>query len=358
MTHARLVAGPHEQIDHQILAIPEAAAPYSDLEQIPLTDEPSPVAPTFARFRVWMAAVSRTWVGLPPDRAWRRRGPARATRLPRRPRPAPHIWCLVRHCWHGHGFVSGHPLALIRAAAAAARTHRSGALCQLADRLAAGDPSPPGRRVFEDGVGWFPATAPVGWFTVETRRMLAERLREAAGQTAEPAGGVGDMVALAGLNRLARMSRTDAQMAGLLGVRLHDPFFDNAVVQACLDVTAAERTSPFRAKPLLHKALAGLGADAALDRCAKGDYTAAVHRGARRNARLLHGLLDDSLLADADIIDPAPLHAAVDQAAAQPIPSAFLDAIVAAEVWIRALRHIRPATWISASTESASTCVM
>ncbi len=133
-----------------------------------------------------------------------------------------------------------------------------------------------------------------------------------------------------------RAHRIHLELAAGRGVAVHAPFLDDAVVAACLAVTAAQRTSPRQAKPLLRAAMTGRVPDAALVRKTKGDYSMLAYRGLSRHHRTVAGLLTDSRLAGLGLVDEKAIRADLALGAAgQPIPLATLDRLLGAEIWLR-----------------------
>lgn len=334
---ARMLAGRHRLIEHHVVAVSHHGLPYSGLADVPLTDEPAPVAPTYARFRLWMDAVRQlgsdchltghggdaVLLAPPAYLADLRRG-----------------LDLIRHCMAWARLRQRAPRALMVAARATAVTSQTQALRQLSKLiLAAGAAPTPG--VFEQRISWFPSIAPVHWFTSEARDLVADEIRKAAEECGASEGGIGDQLALAELHRLARGSRTDNHLANELSVQLHDPFLDNTVVQACMDVAAVDRTSPFVPKPLLRQAFNDLVPAVVLDRRTKGNYTASLHQGVRRNTTALHELLAGSLLVREGILNMPAVCRAIDDAIWQPIPFGSLDTVIATELWLQALDSSR-----------------
>ncbi|MGH3926670.1 MAG: asparagine synthase-related protein, partial [Pseudonocardiaceae bacterium] len=113
----------------------------------------------------------------------------------------------------------------------------------------------------------------------------SEQLVRAAIRTAPPA-------AVAGLSThstLARI-RSTANRAGLYrdamtgcGVPAEFPYFDGAVLEACLAVRPWERTDPWQPKPLLRSAMAGIVPGRLLTRRTKAHYNHDIYRGWQRN---------------------------------------------------------------------------
>lgn len=104
--------------------------------------------------------------------------------------------------------------------------------------------------------------------------------------------------------------RLVGQYSAAVGLPLSSPFFDDAVMDACLAVRAHERTSPHDYKPLLVRAMRGIVPEASLSRRTKAEGSALVHASLREQRARLLALCEDPLLARLGLINPEPLRAA------------------------------------------------
>ncbi|MEQ3552595.1 albusnodin/ikarugamycin family macrolactam cyclase [Pseudonocardia nematodicida] len=160
----------------------------------------------------------------------------------------------------------------------------------------------------------------------------------------------------AAMRVVARTARADAQITEQLhGISLHNPFTDPRVVDAALVVPGPLRAGPGDYKPLLRRAMAGLLPETVTARRTKGDFTPDQYRGLRRHLQALTGLVDGELAARG-LIDPIRYRALLTRAAAGAPGIGFhqLNPVVAAEVWMRALRQAPAAARWASATEDPS----
>ena len=189
-----------------------------------------------------------------------------------------------------------------------------------------------------DHVRWWPSPAPVAsWLTPEVRRKLAGIAADPATTRAVPDGiRPADLAALADLQRSGEAQRFMRELARPLGIAVHAPFLDSAVVRAALSVPAVNRADPWSYKPLLRAAMTGLVPDEVLARRTKGDYSAETYRGAREAAAALRDLLRDSRLAALGVIEPGAVEKALSMmTAGVAVPLGPLNTVMATEAWLR-----------------------
>ncbi|TKK77099.1 hypothetical protein FDA94_38560 [Herbidospora galbida] len=222
----------------------------------------------------------------------------------------------------------------VRAARLAATSHGRAlrALARSLARPSSADAPGPG-----DAVGWWNvAGEAAGWLTPQIRGDLADLAGEPATARKLPAGLTPARHAtLASLRSAADAQRFLRTLGDHLGVAVHAPYLDDAVVGAVLDGPAPV-PDPARAKPQLADALAGLVPKVVLTRRTKGAYQAEEYAGARAARRQIAGLLDDSRLADLGVVDPAAVRTTLTRLnAGAPVPLSALGRLVALEVWLR-----------------------
>ncbi|MEI5099338.1 albusnodin/ikarugamycin family macrolactam cyclase [Streptomyces sp. PmtG] len=154
-----------------------------------------------------------------------------------------------------------------------------------------------------------------------------------------PTGPDADMALAAGLRAAARSAYAEIQLADALGLALHNPYFDGAVLDAVVSAPIEQRYSARRYKPMLADTFADLLPDAHRTRAAKGLMVGDFHLGLRRNRARVLGLADGRLAA-LGLIDPVPLRAAIHAAAlgAETVWPPLLSAL-AAEVWLEAVER-------------------
>jgi len=210
------------------------------------------------------------------------------------------------------------------------------ALFQLATNLA--DKHEHSSARWEDSIGYWEAPGETAsWLTHRARFALAEYLHALAQRACFPAyWDIADYATRRELANCGALQRQLRTIARPLGLEVHSPFLDGDIVRTCLNLSARRRAGVHSAKPLLRKTLTGLVPDAVLTRNSKGDYTRDQYTGLRRAVGMLRSLLDKSLLAELDIIDPKPMLAALDRAALGfDIPWPAFNRVVAAELWLR-----------------------
>ncbi|MEU9338860.1 asparagine synthase-related protein [Streptomyces sp. NPDC048290] len=186
-------------------------------------------------------------------------------------------------------------------------------------------------------LGWgLPLRAPA-WLTADalasarrTFHTVAESVRPLA---ADRAG----HLTLAAIRTSAPQYRLLARLHEANGVPLRLPFLDDRVVEAALAVRPEDRASPWRYKPVLAEAMAGIVPAPILDRRTKGDFTADTRAGFRRHLPALLSLFEESRLADRGLIDPGRLRATL-LAPQRDNSALFLfDSTLAAELWLRSV---------------------
>ncbi|MFL1437011.1 asparagine synthase-related protein, partial [Nocardiopsis protaetiae] len=231
---------------------------------------------------------------------------------------------------------------VLRAALTTSRTGFEASLSSLADRLDPDRPGPmspePGNGV-EAGLSWLPPDIPLGWATPTTRAHLAEQVRRLASGLGSEHDGA-DAHALRMVHRHAEATRVFLAQARAEGVHVRAPFFDNAVVAACLSVPARERATVLTAKPLLRTAMTGLVPAWLYERRTKGDYSGCEYHGLRRNSVQVRALLSQGLLFETGIVRPDPVLRAVESAVAgHRAPLGAIGRVLAVELWLRARQH-------------------
>ncbi len=121
------------------------------------------------------------------------------------------------------------------------------------------------------------------------------------------------------------------------GVPTEFPYFDRAVLEACLAVRPWERTDPWKPKPLLQAALAADVPHRLLARRTKAHYNDDIYRGWQANRRMVFELLDDSRLSEFGLIDVDELRRCLQSFGRSGLAPAFVTDTIACEVWLRSL---------------------
>ncbi|GAU70654.1 hypothetical protein SSP35_21_00490 [Streptomyces sp. NBRC 110611] len=167
----------------------------------------------------------------------------------------------------------------------------------------------------------------------------------AAGAVNAAAGNDADAVLVADVRGAARLASADVQLADALGIELHNPYFDGALLDAVVSVPSWRRFSVRRYKPMLVDSIGDLLPEEHRQRDTKGVFAADFHHGVRANlSRVL--ALADARLAGMGLIDPAPLRAAVHGVAlgADTIWPSLLT-VMSAEMWLEAVETAPATSW-------------
>lgn len=304
--HARLVARAYPAIRHEFMALDDSHLPFSDLDALPLTDEPAPSAITVAQFTAQLrfladrgAVVHLTGDG--GDNLF----------MP----PPVHLADLAR---------SGHWLRLAADAQTWARLYRQSPWPLLASAL----------RRPRTLAG---ASGPMPWMT-DYAMELAAPIESAYPDTLSM--GHADRALLTEARYVGRTAATENQLAAAHGIEMHNPFTDTRVVEAALAAPAVERWSARRYKPLLSDVVAGLLPPPVVRRGAKGMFAVDHHHGLRVNLQRALDLADGHL-ADLGLINPAMVRATLRRAVlGVDIPWGRLEPALGAELWLRAAEKV------------------
>ncbi|MDJ1133549.1 albusnodin/ikarugamycin family macrolactam cyclase [Streptomyces iconiensis] len=156
-----------------------------------------------------------------------------------------------------------------------------------------------------------------------------------------------DAALITSVRHAARTAHADTQLADALGVELHNPYLDGAVLDAVVSVPAHLRFSVHRYKPLLVDSCGDLLPVPHRSRTTKGVFTADFHRGMRANLRRVLELANGRVVARG-LVDPAPLRATVHAAAlgAETVWATLLPAL-AAEAWLDSIEREPAIRWWS-----------
>jgi asparagine synthase (glutamine-hydrolysing) len=224
------------------------------------------------------------------------------------------------------------PLRVAGEAAQLARVSPRKALRDLAGQLrepAAGLPSP---------LSWWRLSGDVlGWLKPEIRRELSDIAGDPRTADLLPdAVGPADHSALVELRSAGQAQRFLRELGASIGLAVHAPYLDNAVVHAAMAIPAVRKADPHRFKPLLSAALDGLVPADVLARRTKGAYQAEEYLGARQSRAQIYSWLADSRLAGLGVIETKPVLESVDRLRdGGPVPLGALNRLFAAELWLR-----------------------
>ncbi|MBB4891569.1 asparagine synthase (glutamine-hydrolyzing) [Streptomyces olivoverticillatus] len=154
-----------------------------------------------------------------------------------------------------------------------------------------------------------------------------------------------DAALIASIRGAARPAYADCQLAEELGIELHNPYFDGAILDAVLSVPSWDRFAVHRYKPVLIDAVGDLLPELHRRRVTKGVFAEDFHQGVRVNLQRLLTLADGRLAA-MGLINPGPLRAAL-QAAALGAKTVWppVLATLTAEAWLEAVETAPTVQW-------------
>lgn len=323
-----------ESIDPHVLAGRSLPQHYSDLDGVPLTDEPSTVAYSHGREAAFYRAVAAVGSDVHLDGEG-----GDESLVP----PLGYLADLVRvrssgdFLRHARGWAQLKGLSVRQLVGGAVQTSRTDYprwVDHSVPRIAPPrqDSWMPAHRMGRTLVGWtFPARS-TSWLTA-TAHDAARSTVGSAFQLAESCGQHGTVAAILAAGRRYRGIQ---QTAARYGVDVQFPFLDPRVVVACLSAEVPARGNPFEPKPLLRRAMSDLVPPAVIDRSTKGDYTEDVYVGLRRNVGRVRELFRDSLAAAAGLIDESEFHHAITRAATGlPVNLWLLNQTISIELWLR-----------------------
>jgi len=177
------------------------------------------------------------------------------------------------------------------------------------------------------------------WATPAAVQAVQELIRAETARVEPLAKGRGQHRELEAMRFVSRITRQLDQMASRIGVTLGAPYHDDRVIEAGLAVRPQERITPWRYKPLILEAMAGVVPNESLTRQTKANGSSDVDPGLRRHRGELLALWEDSRLARLGLIDAD----AIRETCTRPLPPELqfggLDQTVACEVWLRSLER-------------------
>jgi asparagine synthase (glutamine-hydrolysing) len=333
-----VVRGTKETLPYQSI-FDAAVFPESPGVEAAWTSEPTPAALAWRRSALRLAQVAQwgTWAHLTGEGGDAVLGapPAYLAELARRRS----LSRLFRSCAAHARLRNTSPALLAGRALRTALTGPATALGRLARDL-----NRPAARLltWPDAVSWWPVCGEaIGWLTENMRHSLAEIAVDPLTVGTIPAqAGPADMMTLTEVRDSASAQRHLRELGRRLGVAVHAPFLDSAVVGACLRIPSPQRVGHWTCKPLLGAALAGLVPDSVFDRRTKGDYTAEEYRGARMATSGLRSLLKESRLTELGVIQSTRVNESLDQLlAGVVVPIGALNQLFATELWLRTLEQ-------------------
>lgn len=241
--------------------------------------------------------------------------------LRRRPRQA---WWQLR----GVAALRGQRLPAVMAAAVAARQAYGTWLTQAVAGLTREATGPAAV------LGWEAPPVLPNWASTQAVELVANALTESVTKEAEhPDMGTHTAIVRVRASAYRAALYRDAMTAA--GVPTVMPFFDHAVVEACLSTRPEERTDPWEPKPLLRRALHEQTTAGLLGRRTKGSYNADIYRGWCTHHNHVRELLAGSRLVELELINADCLREGIAGFGPSGLPPACITDPVALEVWLR-----------------------
>lgn len=289
LDYADLVARSSPRIRHVMVPLTQAHLPYSELESLPATDEPAPSTIAYAQFRHQMMAVGAAGsdahlTGDGGDSIFRT--------------PDEHLADLAR---------AFQVRRLLREATALGRLRR------VAPRQ------------------------------LITHAIKSSRLAIRGGVALLAESDLATNATIAEVRHVARTARADIQLAEHLGVDLHNPLLDPAIVNSVAITGLARRAGRQAYKPHLYAAVRPWLPTAVGDRTNKGIFQVDFYAGLRRNLPSIVRLLNGRL-ADLGLVEPSMFEQELRRAAAG-LATVRIDRFISAESWLRAIDQARPIMW-------------
>ncbi|MEV6024839.1 asparagine synthase-related protein [Streptomyces sp. NPDC052036] len=187
--------------------------------------------------------------------------------------------------------------------------------------------------------GLMPLRAPV-WVTESAVDAARSQLRTAA-ETASPfADDRGQHQFLVALRATAPAYRQFARLFDTAGIRLHQPYLDDRVVEAALAVRMHERCTPWEYKPLLAAAMRDTLPERVRTRTTKGSFDEDLRAGLHRSLDELLELFADSELARAGLISSDVVRSQLLTPQANLSGHFAVEQLLGCETWFRAARHL------------------
>lgn len=193
-------------------------------------------------------------------------------------------------------------------------------------------------------LGWQASVGLPPWASAQVVATVRRVLRQEAAAVEPLAATRAQHEVLLAIHSGARTCRAVTHWSAHAGLRVHYPFLDDRVIEACLAVRLHERTTPFVYKPLTVAAMRDLVPAELLTRRTKGEFSADLHAGLHAQRAALAELLDEPILARLGIVDADALRCAALGLYPPRLSLALLEATLAAETWLRAHPTPTPAT--------------
>ncbi|MBD1372839.1 hypothetical protein IC620_10775 [Hazenella sp. IB182357] len=147
---------------------------------------------------------------------------------------------------------------------------------------------------------------------------------------------LGQSCTLLGIHYLGYVSHGLKDLAIKENINLCVPYLDHNVLRICLKVRSEEKMNPNLFKPLLKKAFKEELPDCLLNRNTKGDYTADVYDGMKRNHQFFQNDFKSMYLSDLGLIDLYQFQEAIKRLElGVPVKLFYFQQTLALEMWLR-----------------------
>ncbi len=205
------------------------------------------------------------------------------------------------------------------------------ALMASARRLTAPPPRPP-----HLDLGWTGGSRMPPWATPAAVALVRELYREAAEAGTAPLDPDRlrhQLLEFTGYD--GRLIRQTRRAMAASGVEWDAPMLDDRVVEAAMSVRLSDRMVRGRFKPLLTAAMRGTVPADILDRRSKGEFSAELHEGVRRNRDRFLDLCTDLRLAERGLVNADALRTAFLAPSPESHHLSQFENTVACEAWLR-----------------------
>jgi asparagine synthase (glutamine-hydrolysing) len=312
----------------------EFSSPFSDLEKIPLIDEPSEVVISISKFRRMMEIVreqnSRLHLNGEGGDAVLSGSKTYLIDLFRRAQ----FKTFIKHAYGWAKLFRCSPVSIINGTIKFSSISYRNWLSQQAKRLI--EQTEGKNSILEIFLGWSSPAKGINLYTKEALYLVASELSKYATVATSFSGGQGQHCSICDIHRIADRARGLQQIAEEYEVNLEFPYLDPLVVDACLQTKLEERTTPFRYKPLLYEALHNDLPNSVLNRTNKVSYIADIYTGIKKNLDNLNELFINSKLSNIGLINRQEIDSTLMKLSIG-LPSNFEQfcTIVTTELWLR-----------------------
>ncbi|MBY6350625.1 asparagine synthase-related protein [Rhodococcoides corynebacterioides] len=118
-------------------------------------------------------------------------------------------------------------------------------------------------------------------------------------------------------------------------IRFEHPYFDDRLIESCMQIRPLERSDPWNFKPVIKSAMQGIIHPAMQLRQDKGAGSVDKYAGLANNRQRISDQIENSLLAEMGLIDVSRLKSEIDGAPQIAVLTEQLDATLATEKWLR-----------------------